>query len=204
MVEIGVLAVQGAFIEHEQVLERVLEDAGLKGEVFQIRRPEQVEACDGVVLPGGESTTIEKLLASSGVRGTLVEELSDGMPTLATCAGAILISSEGDEAVEKTDTELLGLLDAEIERNAFGRQRESFEGAVETEALDGDPFPGVFIRAPAFTATWGGATPWAHLPDGRTVGVEQGNLLALTFHPELSGDDRIHRYFVDRLAGDTP
>lgn len=204
MVQIGVLAVQGAFVEHQQVLERVLGSVGLDGDVVQIRRPEQLGTCDGLVLPGGESTTIEKLIDSSGLRAALVRELEAGLPTLATCAGAILVSSDGDGQVAKTGTELLGLLDAEVERNAFGRQRESFEGAVEADALDGGPFPGVFIRAPAFRRTWGEARPWARLPDGVTVGVEQGHLLALAFHPELAGDERVHRYFLETVAGEAP
>lgn len=198
--QIGVLAVQGAFLEHAQVIERLLDEDGYEGTVTEVRRPEQARRLDGFVLPGGESTTIEKLLDSSGLRGTLEERVRAGAPVLATCAGAILLSSEGDEAVERTGTELMGLLDAEIERNAFGRQRESFEGAVQAKALGERPFPGVFIRAPAFRETWGDARPWAMLPDGEIVGVEEGNLLALTFHPELSGDDRVHRYFLDRVA----
>lgn len=209
MVRIGVLAVQGAFQEHQATLEALLEAEDPAGEVVQVRRAEQAERCDGFVLPGGESTTIEKLLDSSGLRPVLTEAIEAGAPAMATCAGAILIASEGDEQVERTETQLLGLLDAEIERNAFGRQRESFEAEVDVEALGEAPFPGVFIRAPAFKRTWGQARPFARLPrnphdpDGREVprlvGVEQGNILALTFHPELSGDPRIHRHFLDRV-----
>lgn len=186
---------QGAFEEHQSVLEALLDE----GEVVQVRRPAQVDRLDGFVLPGGESTTIEKLLDASKLRQPLARRISEGAPTMATCAGTILLASQGDEQVEATDTELLGLLDASIERNAFGRQRESFEGSVESPALGDEPFPGVFIRAPAFQETWGNAEPWACLPTGELVGVEQGNVLALTFHPELSGDPRIHEHFLSRF-----
>lgn len=197
MTQIGVLSVQGAFAEHQQAFQQALDPRPEDGSVVQVRRPEQLYDLDGIVLPGGESTTIDKLLDSSGLRDPLVEAISEGLATLATCAGAILLSSQGDEEVERTDTELLGVLDAEVERNAFGRQRESFEGAVQAQPLGEEPFPGVFIRAPAFRRVWGRAEPFARLPDGNVVGVEQANVLALTFHPELSGDPRLHEHFLD-------
>jgi 5'-phosphate synthase pdxT subunit len=195
VVRIGVLAVQGAFEEHEHVLDRLVSD----GEVVQVRRREQLADVDGFVLPGGESTTIEKLLDAGDLREPLARRIAEGAPTMATCAGAILLASEGDEEVETTDTELLGALDASIERNAFGRQRESFETELACPALGGEPFPAVFIRAPAFADTWGRAEPWARLDDGSIVGVEQGSVLALSFHPELSPDPRVHRYFLSKL-----
>lgn len=190
---IGVLAMQGAFEEHERVLSSLLDEDDA---IVQLRRPEQLEQLDGFVLPGGESTTIEKLLDASGLREPLARRIEEGAPTMATCAGAILLASEGGEQVERSDTQLVGALDASIERNAFGRQRESFEGAVESPALGPKPFPGVFIRAPAFKDTWGNATPWARLPDGEIVGVRQHAILALSFHPELSGDPRVHERFL--------
>jgi 5'-phosphate synthase pdxT subunit len=201
VVEIGVLAVQGSFREHGRVLERVLED---RDRVHEVRTGDEARACDGFVLPGGESTTIEKLLDRHGLREALLERADEGAPVLATCAGAILASSRGDEQVEATDTDLLGLLDARVERNAFGRQRESFEAGVEAPALGEDRFPGVFIRAPAFAQTRGRADPWARLPEGPVVGVEQDRVLGLAFHPELAGDDRVHRYFARRVREDAP
>lgn len=197
------LAVQGAFQEHERVLEQVLEDREEPGKVTQVRTVDQARRCDGFVLPGGESTTMDKLIASSGVRDVLVDRVEGGVPVLATCAGAILVSSEGDVEVQRTETKLLGLLDASVERNAFGRQRESFEASLRVPDLEGGPFPGVFIRAPVFREVWGDARPWALLED-RIVGVEQGPILALAFHPELSGDARIHEAFVERVAGPGP
>ncbi len=197
------LAVQGAFQEHEAMLDRVLAGTSAGGVVRQVRTVEQARACDGFVLPGGESTTIDKLLRSGGLRGVLRERVGEGVPVLATCAGAILVSSGGDEQVRRTGTELLGLVDASVERNAFGRQRESFEASVEVPSLEGGGFPGVFIRAPAFDEVWGRARPWARL-GGQIVGVEQGPVLALAFHPELSGNPRVHAFFVDRVLGDAP
>lgn len=204
MVEIGVLAVQGAFQEHESVLNSVLEEQALEGEVTQVRTRDQARGCDGLVLPGGESTTIDKLLDSADLRDVLKDQVSGGVPVLATCAGAILVSSQGDEAVERTETRLLGLVDASVERNAFGRQRESFEAAIRIPALDGGPFPGVFIRAPVFQAVSGSARPWARLNGDQIVGVEQGSVLALAFHPELSGDPRVHEAFVQRVVDEAP
>lgn len=194
---VGVVAVQGAFAEHEGLLEAVFEAKGVKGRVVQVRTPKEAASCDGFVLPGGESTTMDKLLGANGLRGALLERVESGVPVLATCAGAILLSSRGDEQVDRTGTRLLGVLDVEVERNAFGRQRESFEAGVRVEGF-GDSFPGVFIRAPLFRRVWGRARPWAWLDD-RVVGVKQGSVVALVFHPELSGDPRVHAGFVDRV-----
>ncbi|MDX1611683.1 MAG: pyridoxal 5'-phosphate synthase glutaminase subunit PdxT [Candidatus Thermoplasmatota archaeon] len=194
---IGVVSVQGAFHEHRVALAAASEHAGIEADVVEVRRLDQAEACDGFVLPGGESTAIYKLLVSSGLFDHLRERIEASTPVLATCAGAILLSSKGDEQVARTGTKLLGALDAAVDRNAFGRQRESFEAGLAIPALGEAPFPGVFIRAPAFREVWGRAKPWATLPDGQVVGVRQEHLLALTFHPELAPDPRIHAWFLD-------
>lgn len=204
MVKIGVIAVQGAFAEHASALRRAAEADGRQIEVLQVRRPSQAEACQGFVLPGGESTTIHKLLRSSGLFGHLQQRVGEGAPLLATCAGAILAAKEGDGQVEATGTELLGLMDTSVDRNAFGRQKESFEAPLSIEALGEPPFPGVFIRAPGFRSLGGQARPWARLPGGEVVGVEQGGVLALSFHPELSPDTRIHSYFLDKVEAHLP
>lgn len=199
VVEIGVLAVQGAFTEHEASLERACEPLVIDPRVVQVRRPEQLARCDAIILPGGESTTMDKLLNSSGLRVPLTEAIRDGMPVLGTCAGAILLSSKGDAQVERTGTTLLGLMDTAVTRNAFGRQQESFEAPVELAGIEGAPFPGVFIRAPAFSEWWGEARPWARLANGEVVGIQQGNRWALAFHPELSPDPRIHAAFLTHV-----
>lgn len=197
---VGVVAVQGAFIEHATALRQAAGAQGSLVEVVEVRRPDQAARCQGIVMPGGESTAIYKLLRSSGLFEELQTRVRDGTPLLATCAGAILAASQGDDQVQGTQTELLGLLDAAVDRNAFGRQRESFEGPVHADALGPEPFPGVFIRAPRFRELWGQAEPWARLTDDEIVGVRQGNVLALTFHPELSPDTRVHEHFLDRVA----
>ncbi len=197
---VGVVAVQGAFMEHATALRQAAGTQGASIEVVEVRRPAQAARCHGIVMPGGESTAIYKLLRSSGLFEELQSRVREGTPLLATCAGAILAASQGDDQVQGTDTELLGLLDAAVDRNAFGRQRESFEGPVHAEDLGPEPFPGVFIRAPRFRELWARAEPWARLADGEVVGARQGNVLALTFHPELSPDTRVHEHFLDRVS----
>lgn len=196
---LGVLALQGAFVEHREAFERALAAEGLEGRVLDVRRPEELARCDGLAMPGGESTTISRLLLASGLHEALRRRAAEeGFPVLATCAGLILACKEGDGQVADTDTRLLGLVDAAVDRNAFGRQRESFEADLHVKGLDGT-FPAVFIRAPAVTRTWGGCEPLAEF-DGRVVALRQGNVLGLAFHPELTGDDRLHRAFVGTVA----
>lgn len=196
MLRLGVLGLQGAFTEHEDALRLALARRGLAGEVVNVRRPAQLAAVQGLVMPGGESTTISKLLRKFELHEPLARRAAEeGFPVLGTCAGAILLSSEGDAQVEKTETRLLGLMDMQVDRNAFGRQRESFEASVDLKGLDA-PFPAVFIRAPAIVRTWGRCEETARLGDA-IVGARQGNLTALAFHPELTGDTRVHEAFVD-------
>lgn len=201
---LGVLALQGAFVEHREAFERALAAAGTAGDVVDVRRPDELANVDGLAMPGGESTTISRLLVASGLYDAVKRRATEqGFPVLATCAGLILAATEGDRQVAGTDTRLLGLLDVAVDRNAFGRQRESFEASLDVDwkALpldrkDAGPFPAVFIRAPAVTRTWGAAKPLAS-HDGRVVAVRQGNVLGLAFHPELTEDDRFHAAFVD-------
>lgn len=196
MIRLGVLGLQGAFTEHVGALQRALAARGVEGEVVTVRRPAELASVDGLVMPGGESTTISKLLRQFDLHEPLVQRATEeGFPILGTCAGAILLSTQGDAQVEKTGTRLLGLMDMQVDRNAFGRQRESFEASVDLKGLS-EPFPAVFIRAPAIVRTWGRCEATAIL-EGRIVAARQGNLTALAFHPELSGDARLHEAFVD-------
>lgn len=150
-------------------------------------------------MPGGESTTISKLLRTFDLHEELVRRARDeAFPILGTCAGMILLSTEGDGQVEKTDTRLLGLMEMSVNRNAFGRQRESFEAQLAIKGFDG-PVPGVFIRAPAITRTWGSCEPLGNLGE-HIIAARQGNLLAFAFHPELTGDTRVHEAFLDVVA----
>ncbi|MEA2647523.1 MAG: pyridoxal 5-phosphate synthase pdxT subunit [Chloroflexota bacterium] len=188
---IGVLALQGAFREHIAALERLGADA------IPVRSPEEIAGLDGVVLPGGESTTMDKLLRRFQLQVPLRDSLREGLPALATCAGVILLAEEVRDGLP--DQETLGILPIAVRRNAYGRQPESFEDGLELDFLDA-PFPGVFIRAPVVES--GVETMEVHgVVDGRPVAMSHGNVLALTFHPELSGDDRVHEFFLERHVG---
>jgi 5'-phosphate synthase pdxT subunit len=193
----GVVGLQGAVSEHIHTLGRAFAAGGEAGEAMWVRRPSDLDRVDCLVLPGGESTTISKLLVTFGLFDRVVERARDGMPMLGTCAGMIVMCQEGDGEVARTDTSLLGLLSAQVDRNAFGRQRESFEADLEVQGLD-SPFHAVFIRAPAIVRTWDRCGPIARLGD-KVVMVRQDNLLAASFHPELTDDLRIHRMLLDML-----
>jgi 5'-phosphate synthase pdxT subunit len=218
MMRIGVLGLQGAFTEHVSAVQAAFAKAGVEGSVATVRRKEELASLDGLIMPGGESTTISKLLRAFDLHEFLVRRATEeDFPILGTCAGMILLSKEGDGQVEKTDTRLLGLMDMSVDRNAFGRQRESFEAQLDIKGFDA-PILGVFIRAPAITRTWGACEALGTLvidPErdddksrsaGRDVAgkyiiaARQQNRLALAFHPELTGDTRVHEAFVNLVA----
>ncbi len=191
---IGVIGLQGDVEEHITALKRAFIEFGIEGEARWIRRPPDLEDIDGIVLPGGESTTISKLLTKFGLRETLISMAGDGAPILGTCAGCVLLAKEGDELVEKTGTELLSLMEMGVDRNAFGPQSESFEAPIQIEGVG--VYPGVFIRAPLITRVWGECQVLGSF-EGRIVLAREGNLLAASFHPELTGDSRFYRLFFD-------
>jgi 5'-phosphate synthase pdxT subunit len=193
-VRVGVVGVQGDVSEHVDAMQRAIKEAGLAGEAVTVRRPPDLAKVDALTIPGGESTTISKLLVKFGLFDDIVRRAHEGMPILGTCAGCILLAKEGDDQVSKTETKLLGLMDMAVDRNAFGRQRESFEGDITVSILD-RPFHGVFIRAPEITRTWGACAPIGTL-QGKIVLAHQGSLVGAAFHPELSGDLRIHKWFL--------
>jgi 5'-phosphate synthase pdxT subunit len=184
---IGVLALQGAFREHIQALRRLGADA------IPLRRPEELEDLDGVVLPGGESTTMDKLLRKFELQQPLQRRLRAGLPALATCAGLILLADDVRDGLP--DQESMRLLPVTVRRNAYGRQPQSFEADIVLEALD-EPFRGVFIRAPLVDHTRADVEVLGSL-GGHPVAIRSGHILALTFHPELTGDDRLHQVFLD-------
>ena len=188
--KIGVLALQGAFIEHVGVLQR------LGAESFPVRLPEELDGLDGLVIPGGESTTISKLMLEFGLMQPVRRLGQEGLPILGTCAGMILLASE----VSGSRIETLGLMDIGVKRNAFGRQVDSFETDLNLPALGGEPFRAVFIRAPAVEEVGLRVEVLAKLPDGVVVAARQGELLTAAFHPELTDDPRFHRYFLDIVA----
>ena len=195
---IGVIAYQGGVEEHRYMLEKAGEKAGVPVEVVYVKRPWHLEGLEGVVIPGGESTTIGRLMQRLGVLEKLREAaVEKGVGVMGTCAGAALMAKRVVDRVRgETGQPTLGVVDAEIVRNYFGRQRESFEVDLEVEGVGG--FRGVFIRAPAFTRLWGQARPLARLEDV-IVAVEEGRHLALAFHPELTSDTRLHEYWLRLL-----
>jgi pyridoxal 5'-phosphate synthase pdxT subunit len=193
----GVISVQGAAPEHVAALRVAMANLGLTGDVVSVRRAKDLEDISCLVLPGGESTTISKLLRRFDLFDRIIGLANDGVPIMGTCAGCVLLSKEGDDQVERTETELLKLMDMSVDRNAFGRQRESFEVPLDIKGMD-CPFPAVFIRAPLITRVWGRCEPLA-VHSSSIVMARQDNLLALSFHPELSGDSRIHEILLSMI-----
>jgi 5'-phosphate synthase pdxT subunit len=187
---VGVLAMQGAFREHIAALARLGADA------VPLRDAAELDRLDGVVLPGGESTTMDKLLRKFGLQQPLAERIRGGLPVMATCAGVILLADEVRDG--PPDQESLHLLPLKVRRNAYGRQPESFEADVDLSVLDA-PFRGIFIRAPVIEEVGEGLDVLAEI-EGAPVVVGDTQRLALTFHPELTGDDRIHRYFLEEMV----
>jgi 5'-phosphate synthase pdxT subunit len=192
--KIGVLALQGDFIEHISLLERL----GVKA--IPVRRPDQLEAIDGLIIPGGESTTMLNLMHGYNLFQPIKELAQDGLTVMGTCAGMILMAKR----VSNPDMETLALMDIEVRRNAFGRQVDSFEVELDMPRLGNGPFPAVFIRAPLIESAGPGVDILGKLTDGAIVAARQGKLLALAFHPELGGDARIHRFFLETVAGCQP
>jgi 5'-phosphate synthase pdxT subunit len=188
---IGVLALQGAFREHV----RALEAAGARTRL--VRLPEDLQGLQGLVIPGGESTTMTLLLERMNLLGPVREVIAAGLPTMATCAGLILLAGEISDGVDGQRG--LDLMDLSVRRNGYGRQVHSFEADLEIEGLEGGPFPGVFIRAPLVERA--GAAEVIARHEGRPVALRQDNMLGLCFHPELSGDRRLHSFFVAMAAG---
>ncbi|HZD11652.1 MAG TPA: pyridoxal 5'-phosphate synthase glutaminase subunit PdxT [Candidatus Binatia bacterium] len=190
--KIGVLALQGAFLEHRKKLER------LGVEVVEVRLPQDLEGLDGLIIPGGESTTIGKLAVEYGLVEPL-KEFAREKPVWGTCAGMIFMAR--DIGMRQP---LLGLMDITVRRNAFGRQVDSFETELPVEGLNGDgPFPAIFIRAPVIASVDDDKVQvLARLADGTPVAAREGHWLVTSFHPELSGDDRLHRYFIDLVRNE--
>ncbi|WP_308401916.1 MULTISPECIES: pyridoxal 5'-phosphate synthase glutaminase subunit PdxT [unclassified Streptomyces] len=192
---IGVLALQGDVREHLAALTA----AGARA--VPVRRPAELAEIDGLVIPGGESTTMSKLAVIFGMLEPLRERVAAGLPAYGSCAGMIMLA---DKILDgRDDQETIGGIDMIVRRNAFGRQNESFEAAVEITGIGGGPVEGVFIRAPWVESTGERTEVLARLDDGTVVAVRSGNLLATSFHPELTGDHRVHELFVDmvRTAG---
>jgi len=188
--KIGVLAAQGAFIEHIAILHR------LDVDVLPVRLPDELKGLDGLVIPGGESTSIGKLMLDYNLMSEIKNLAKNDLPILGTCAGMILLAKK----VSDSDVEPLGLMDLTIRRNAFGRQKDSFEAELSIPVLGEKPFLGIFIRAPIVEQANSKVEILARLADGTSVAARQGKLLATAFHPELTEDLRFHQYFLDIVA----
>ena len=189
--KVGVLALQGAFARHSEVL------TGLGAVPLEVRTPGDLEAVDAMVVPGGESTTMSMLLDSSGLRPSLAERLADGLPVLGTCAGMILLAVQVTDG--RDDQRSFGAIDIDVRRNGYGRQVDSFEDQLSVTGLDG-PFHGVFIRAPVVERIGSDVEVLATV-DGVPVLCREGTVLVSSFHPEMSGDGRIHERFLDLAFG---
>ncbi len=190
---VGVLALQGDFREHIAVLQSLGADARA------IRRPEELALVGGLVIPGGESSVMDKLSRMFGLADPLKDAIRAGLPVYGTCAGLIMLADRVLDAIAGQQS--LGGFDISVRRNAFGSQRDSFETDLSIPILGDPPVHAVFIRAPVVERVGESVVALATLEDGRVVAVEQGNLLGTSFHPEMTGDTRFHEYFLDRVRG---
>jgi len=188
---VGVLALQGDFREHIAALR------SLGAEAVPVRRPEELESIGGLVIPGGESSVMDKLSRLFGLAEPLKAAIARGLPVYGTCAGLIMIADTLIDSI--TGQQSLGGLDVAVRRNAFGSQLDSFETDLNISVLGDPPMHAVFIRAPVVESAGPGVTVLASLDDGRIVAVEQGNLLGTSFHPEMTGDTRFHEYFLKKI-----
>ncbi|HYY67837.1 MAG TPA: pyridoxal 5'-phosphate synthase glutaminase subunit PdxT [Nitrososphaeraceae archaeon] len=197
-ISIGVLGIQGDIEENLTATRNALKDMEIVGDVTKVIYPEQIERIDGLILPGGESTVISSLIAIhyGGIFGAIKRVISNGLPTLGTCAGMIMLSRRAyDRVVGDTKQQLLGNLDIEVERNAFGRQSDSFELDLDIPLIGKGSFRGIFIRSPVVKKIGNDVSVLAKI-NGKIVGVKYNNIIGTAFHPELSGDIRLHKELI--------
>ena len=188
--KIGVLAIQGDFFEHIAILSKLGVDSQ------EVRLPAELEGLDGLIIPGGESTTLSRLMSMYNLREPVAQMAQHHKTVWGTCAGMIMMAHE----ITEEDPIPLQLMDIGVQRNAFGRQVDSFEQDLEITQFNSPPFHAIFIRAPVIIRVGDGVQVLAELPDGRPVAVQRDNLLATSFHPELTNDTRFHQYFLDLAA----
>jgi len=194
---LGVLSIQGDVQENLLSTRSAIDELGIDGKVTDVKTPEEISQLDGLIIPGGESTTIGQLSLVNGSLKTIKEKIENGMPALGICAGMILLSKTADDrVVGKTDQPLLDILDIKLERNSFGRQQESFEADVSMDSINIPKFNGVFIRAPSVSDVGSDIEVLSKFNE-RIVAVKKGNVIATAFHPELTRDVSIHKYFVN-------
>ena len=199
-ITIGVLAIQGDVAENVLATQNALEQSNVSGKVVEVKTPQDVQKIDGLILPGGESTMMGQLSMVNGSLKQIKEKISAGMPVFGICAGLIMLSKNAsDKIVGNMDQPLLDLIDVTVERNSFGRQQESFEAKVSMDSLGISDFNGVFIRAPSISQLGDGVEAISKFND-KVVAIKKGNILGTAFHPELTQDVSLHKYFVNMVS----
>ena len=194
---VGVLSIQGDVQENIISTKAALDELGFDGTVTDVKTPDEISQLDGLIIPGGESTTIGQLSLVNGSLKVLKEKIDGGMPVLGICAGMIMLSkTANDKVVGKTDQPLLDILDIKLERNSFGRQRDSFETDISLDSINIPKFNGVFIRAPSVSEVGSDVEVLSKFND-KIVAVKKGNVIGTSFHPELTEDNSLHKYFVN-------
>ena len=194
---VGILSIQGDVQENLLSAKNAVDELGIDGQVIDVRTPEEISQIDGLIIPGGESTTIGQLSLVNGSLKILKEKIQNGMPVLGICAGMIMLSNTADDrVVGKTDQPLLDIFDIKLERNSFGRQKESFESDVSLDSINIPKFNGVFIRAPSVSDVGSDVEVLSKFND-RIVAIKKGNVIGTAFHPELTEDTAIHKYFIN-------
>ena len=199
-VTIGVLAIQGDVTENVLATQNALEESDVSGHVIEVKTPQDVEKIDGLILPGGESTMMGQLSLVNGSLKQIKEKISAGMPVFGICAGLIMLSKNAsDRIVGNMDQPLLDMVDVTVERNSFGRQQESFEAKVSMNSLGISEFNGVFIRAPSISQLGDGVEAISKFND-KVIAIKKDNILGTAFHPELTQDVSLHKYFVNMVS----
>ena len=196
---VGILALQGDVTENFMATMAALHDAGMDATVSQVKTPDQISKLDGLIIPGGESTMMGQLSMVNGAMNALKEIINGGTPVFGICAGMILLSKNSkDRVMGSTEQPLLDMLDVEIERNSFGRQKDSFQAEISLDPIGISSFQGVFIRAPAILTSGSDVTVLSKFNE-KIIAVKQGNILATSFHPELTQDVSLHKHFVEMI-----
>jgi len=194
---VGILSIQGDVQENHLSAKAAIDELGIDVQVVDVRTPEEISKLDGLIIPGGESTTIGQLSLVNGSLKVLKEKIQNGMPVLGICAGMIMLSNTAnDRVIGKTEQPLLNILDIKLERNSFGRQKESFESDISLDSINIPKFNGVFIRAPSVSDVGSDVEILSKFND-RIVAVKKGNVIGTAFHPELTEDTSLHKYFIN-------
>ena len=194
---LGVLSIQGDVLENILSVKSAIDALGIDGTVTSVKTPDELSQVDGLIIPGGESTTIGQLSIANGILKILKEKIEQGMPVLGICAGMVLLSKTvQDKVVGKIDQPLLEILDIKLERNSFGRQRESFESDISLNSIGIPTFNGVFIRAPSISDVGSDVEILSKFNE-KIIAVKKDNIIGVSFHPELTNDISLHKYFVN-------